>query len=54
MRKLLLTLGVALSCLVASAVPAIPTPQKVTQPDGTELTVRIKGDEFYGYITTLD
>jgi len=54
MRKLLLTLGVSLTCLVASAVPAIPTPQKVTQPDGTELTVRIKGDEFYGYITTLD
>lgn len=54
MRKILLTLMMATACLMASAVPAIPTPQKVTQPDGTELTVRIKGDEFYGYLTTVD
>ena len=44
----------AMACLVASAVPAIPTPQKVTQPNGEELTVQIKGDEFFHYMTTAD
>ena len=53
-RKLLLSLCMALACITASAVPAIPTPQKVTQPNGEELTVQIKGDEFYGYLTTVD
>mgnify|MGYP002854250880 CR=1 FL=1 len=54
MKKLFFSLLMAAACLVASAVPAIPTPQKVTQPDGEELTVRIKGDEFYHYMTTVD
>ncbi len=54
MKKLFFTTLMALICLVASAVPAIPTPQKVTQPNGEELTVRIKGDEFYHYTTTVD
>ena len=54
MKKLIFTLFCALTCLVASAVPAIPTPQTVTQPNGEELTVRIKGDEFYHYMTTAD
>jgi len=54
MRKILLTLFAALACIAAQAVPAIPTPQKVTQPDGTQLTVRIKGDEFHNYLTTVD
>ena len=44
----------AVACLVASAVPAIPTPQKVTQPNGEQLTVIIKGDEFHHYMTTAD
>lgn len=54
MKKLLLTLLALVGCLSASAVPAIRTPQKVTQPNGEELTVRIKGDEFFHYITTVD
>jgi M6 family metalloprotease-like protein len=54
MKKILLTLMAAAACLGASAVPAIPTPQKATQPDGTEITVRIKGDEFHNYLTTED
>ncbi len=54
MKKLFFSVFMALTCLVASAVPAIPTPQKVTQPNGEELTVRIKGDEFYHYLTTVD
>lgn len=36
------------------AVPAHPYPIKVIQPDGSEITIRMKGDEFYHYHTTLD
>ena len=54
MKKLFLTMLMAVACLVASAVPAIPTPQKVTQPNGEQLTVKIKGDEFHHYMTTAD
>ena len=36
------------------AVPATPYPVKVTQPDGSELTVRLNGDEFYHFYTTDD
>ncbi|MDR0370268.1 MAG: M6 family metalloprotease domain-containing protein [Prevotellaceae bacterium] len=37
-----------------SAVPAAPYPVTITQPDGTELTIRLHGDEFFSYKTTLD
>ena len=43
-----------LLCLVARAVPADPTPAKVTQPDGTTLTVTLHGDEFFNFLTTAD
>ena len=36
------------------AVPATPFPVKITQPDGSIITVRIHGDEFFNYKTTLD
>lgn len=36
------------------AIPAYPYPIKITQPDGSELTIMLKGDEFYRYKTTLD
>jgi len=36
------------------AVPAIPTPIEVTQPDGTTLTIRLYGDENFHYNTTED
>ena len=54
MKKLIFSIFMAMACLMASAVPAIPTPQKVTQPNGEELTVMIKGDEFFHYMTTAD
>lgn len=54
MKKAFISFIMAMACLVASAVPAIPTPQKVTQPNGEELTVKIKGDEFHHYMTTAD
>lgn len=38
----------------AFAVPATPYPVKVIQPDGSELTIRIHGDEHFSYKTTLD
>ena len=36
------------------AVPAIPWPLEVTQPDGTTLTIRLYGDEWFNYTTTED
>ena len=44
----------ALLCLIAQAVPADPTPVKVTQPDGSTVTVRLHGDEFFHFTTTQD
>ncbi|MCH4156569.1 MAG: M6 family metalloprotease domain-containing protein [Muribaculaceae bacterium] len=38
----------------AFAVPACPQPVKVTQPDGSSLTISLVGDEFMHYNTTLD
>ncbi len=40
--------------LAIYAVPAIPTPIEVTQPDGTTLTIRMQGDEHCHYLTTED
>src|ERR1035437_6606502 len=37
-----------------NAVPATPFPVNISQPDGTVLTVRIHGDEFFNYKTTVD
>ncbi|MGM9693465.1 MAG: M6 family metalloprotease domain-containing protein [Alloprevotella sp.] len=48
---LLLAVGVTLS---AWAVPAHPGKRKVKQPDGTELTVRMVGDEHFHCYMTLD
>lgn len=38
----------------ASGVPAYPYPVSIKQPDGTSLTVILKGDEFHHYYTTED
>lgn len=40
--------------LKMQAVPAYPYPIVVTQPDGSEVTIYLKGDEFFNYRTTLD
>lgn len=40
----MLTIAVCVS--TAQAVPAKPGPRKYTQPDGTEITVTVRGDEF--------
>lgn len=36
------------------AIPANPKPFRVQQPDGTYVTIRLHGDEYLHYTTTLD
>ncbi|MBR5086375.1 MAG: M6 family metalloprotease domain-containing protein [Muribaculaceae bacterium] len=54
MRKLLFLLAGAMISLAAYAIPAVPTPIEVSQPDGTKLMIKIVGDEFFNYYTTVD
>ena len=54
MKKIFTVIASALVTLAALAVPAVPTPIQVTQPDGTQLTIKIVGDEFFNYHTTVD
>ncbi len=44
----------AMAVVTAMAAPADRTPVRVTQPDGTTLTLRLVGDEFFHYNTTAD
>lgn len=53
MRKLLFSLAAALGMVAAHAIPAIPTPLNFTQSDGSSITVRLVGDEWFStYVTT--
>ena len=53
--KLLLIITISiLSISNTYAVRATPYPVLLTQADGTQLTVLLKGDEFFNYKTTLD
>ncbi len=55
MKKFLATIVMVwLAVLSASAIPANPAPFVVQQPDGTSLTLRLVGDEFYHFTTTAD
>ena len=52
MKKILATLALLLGALhILSAVPAYPGKIRVTQPDGSVITIRIHGDEWFHYIT---
>ena len=52
MKKILATLALLLGALhILSAVPAYPGKIQVTQPDGSVITIRIHGDEWYHYAT---
>jgi immune inhibitor A len=54
-KSILLAMFLAVFGYVAAlAVPACPEPATVTQPDGSSLTIRLIGDEFMNYTTTLD
>ena len=54
MRNFLLSALCLLCAIKAAAVPADTTPAVVTQPDGTQLTIALHGDEFYSFTTTAD
>lgn len=54
MKKIFVLISVGLLCLMARAIPADPTPMKVTQPDGSTLTISLHGDEFFHITTTHD
>ena len=58
MRKILLTAAALLMAMTAfvnaDAMPAYPKSVDVRQADGTYITVRSYGDEFYHYRTTSD
>ena len=54
MRKLSFLLMAAIVCIIAQANPANPGLVQVPQPDGTLLTIRLVGDEFYHFNTTAD
>lgn len=45
---------VSMSAIDMAAVPATPHPITKTLPDGTELTVRLHGDEHGSFVTTTD
>ncbi len=47
-------LFIFLPSITLNAVPASPFPVIISQPDGTQLTIRLNGDEYFNYKTTLD
>lgn len=53
-RILLMALVVLTSCSLAWSIPARPGKVKVTQPDGTQLTIQLHGDEYRHFTTTAD
>lgn len=54
MKKILLILFIALLSFHLFAIRATPDPVQIKQPDGTVLTIRLRGDEFFKYKTTTD
>jgi M6 family metalloprotease domain len=50
----ILLLIVTISYFQVLAVPAIPEPISITQPDGSQITVYLRGDEFFHFHTTID
>ena len=56
MKKILicLTLAIALFSHIAMAVPARKGSVKITQPDGTTVTISLHGDEYLHFYTTAD
>lgn len=54
MKRIISFFICSLALFIASAVPADPTPARVLQPDGTTVALRLMGDEFYHFTTTVD
>lgn len=53
-KKLLIISAFSSLCAGLQAVPASPELNFVDQPDGSVLSVRLCGDEFFSYYTTTD
>ena len=54
-RKFIVGVILSLSVMpVAYAIMANPNPITITHPDGSQLTIRMHGDENFHYTTTLD
>lgn len=51
MKKIVLSMIVAVLAVSAWAVPADPTPYKYVQPDGSVIVLRNHGDEFFHWTT---
>ena len=52
MKKILATLALLLGALhILSAIPAYPGKIRVTQPDGSVITIQVHGDEWFHYVT---
>lgn len=54
MKKLFLMLIAFVAVIAAEAAPALPTPTKVKQADGTWLTIQQFGDEYFHWTSTTD
>ncbi len=52
-KHILAALALSLPGIMA-AVPADPRPRVLTNPDGSEVTVRMHGDEFFHFMTDAD
>ena len=49
MKKIILSIALAMLTLTASAVPARRTQRTLTLSDGTQVTATLSGDENYHY-----
>ena len=54
MKRIFLLLVGLISVLCLLAVPATPEIIRLTQPDGSEISLRLVGDEFYSMFVTLE
>lgn len=55
MKRLFISIAILLCGICSTkAIPADPTPKKVIQPDGTSLTVLMRGDEHRHLLFTED
>ena len=54
MKRIFSALFLFALCLSLHAVPARREPFELTLPDGSQLTIRLHGDEHYHFRTTLD
>ncbi len=52
-KHIIATLALSLPGLLG-AVPADPRPRVITNPDGSEVTVRVHGNEFFNFMTDTD